>query len=252
MRRVTWRAVVSVVLGVGVFGPPAWAQEINLMMGQMPVLTPVINDASPMRSVSWNVRTGRSYCVEVGIGDTEINNGNPQITVYEDDFIMVIGSNDNATTEPHGNSGSRFCYIPTASQAGYNVGAISDMSAGSHQYRVRVVETTLFSDWFYVGGDYSAYTLIRNTTDTPVAYRVNWRNGSGMVVATTGAGLSTVLENGDTFVDARMFPGALAATNGSVEIVHTGPPGAIVASTTVLSATTGLSFDAPFMTRPTW
>jgi hypothetical protein len=42
-----------------------------------------------------------------------------------------------------------------------------------------------------------------------------------------------------------------AAGSGTVEIVHDGPPDAIVASTTVLSPTTGLSFDAPFVKRVT-
>ena len=48
-------------------------------------------------------------------------------------------------------------------------------------YAVRVVETTLFSNWFFVGGDYSAYTLLRNTTNVNVPYTINWRNAAGVI-----------------------------------------------------------------------
>jgi hypothetical protein len=51
-------------------------------------------------------------------------------------------------------------------------------------------------------------------------------------------------------VNARDHVNALLFSSGTVEILTDSTPGAIVASTTVLSGTTGLSFDAPFSTRP--
>jgi hypothetical protein len=88
-----------------------------------------------------------------------------------------------------------------------------------------------------------------NTTNTTLSYTINWRNSSGTIVATTTA----TLDGDDSIaIDARSFPGAFAAASGTVEIAHTGFPDAIVASTTVLSGTTGLSFDAPFMKRTSW
>jgi hypothetical protein len=247
-------AVVVILLGVIVSARPAaadnttQAEAVSLMVGQMPLLTPAITDASPERWYKWRVRAGRSYCVEVSTGDTENNASDSTLEVLRGPGTLLLG-NDDAVTEPDGYRSSRICYISSTLDAAENFARVQDLGTGSHQYRIRVVETTLFSDWFYVGADYSAYTLIRNTTDASVTYRVNWRNAAGAVVATTAA---PVAGNADVFFDARAFAGALAATNGSVEIAHNGSPDAIVASTTVLSPTTGLSFDAPFMRRQPW
>jgi hypothetical protein len=118
--------------------------------------------------------------------------------------------------------------------------------AASLSFQIRVEETTLFSNWFYVGGEYSPYTLIRNTTASSVGYTILWRNGAGAVVASQSGVLAP---NGSVYKNGRDFSGVLAAGTGTVEILHNGTPDAIVASTTILSTTTGLSFDAPFVKR---
>jgi hypothetical protein len=112
---------------------------------------------------------------------------------------------------------------------------------------VKVSETTLFSNWFFIGGDYGAYTIIRNTTSSSVGYTVNWRDSAGTIRGTVSG---TLAGDGSTFVNARDHVNALLFSSGTVEILTDTTPGAIVASTTVLSGTTGLSFDAPFSTRP--
>jgi len=101
----------------------------------------------------------------------------------------------------------------------------------------------------HVGGDYSAFTMLRNTTSDPLPYTVTWRNNAGASVASQSG---TLPGNGGTIINARALAGALAAGSGTVDIVHSGLPGAIVATTTVLSATTGLGFDTVFASRPTW
>jgi hypothetical protein len=118
--------------------------------------------------------------------------------------------------------------------------------AASLSFQIRVEETTLFSNWFFVGGDYSAFTLIRNTTASPVAFTILWRNSAGTIVASQ---LGLLAPNGSLYKNGRDFSGVLAAGSGTVEIIHNGTPDAIVASTTTLSTTTGLSFDSPFVRR---
>jgi hypothetical protein len=114
------------------------------------------------------------------------------------------------------------------------------------KYSIRIQETTLFSNWFFVGGDYMAFTLLRNTTASTVSYVINWRNSNGAIIASQTGVLTP---NGSVFKNGGDFPAVLAAVSGTVDVAHTGTPDAIVASTTVLSATTGLSFDAPFLRR---
>ncbi len=80
-------------------------------------------------------------------------------------------------------------------------------------------------------------------------YTINWRDSSGTSVATTSGVLGG---NTSATVNAELFAGAETAGSGTVEVVHDGSPDAIVASTTVLSGSTGLSFDAPFVRRQPW
>jgi hypothetical protein len=176
------------------------------------------------------------------------------IALYRQSQTVAV-SNDNTLQEPFsganapsGGGLSRACYVAIATESLYVLVSQPNPST-TIQWQARLVETTLFSNWFFVGGDYSAFTLIRNTTNSALNYTVNWRNGSGTVVATTSG---TLNGNGNTFVDARAFPSAIAATAGTVEIVHNSSPDAVVASTTVLSGATGLSFDAPFVKRQPW
>ena len=107
----------------------------------------------------------------------------------------------------------------------------------------------LYAQPFVSSGDYSAFTLIRNTTSSDLHYTVNWRDGAGSIVGTIRG---TLAGNGSAFVNARDVAGALAAGHGTIEIAHDSSPDAVVATTTVLSATTGLSFDTVFAKRATW
>lgn len=198
------------------------------------------------------LQSGRSYCAQAQAGvffDTSASAGftDTAVTVYRADGTTVIDQNDDAlTVEPGSYLLSRVCFVASASEAAFI--KVSSLF-GSFNVRVSMVETTLFSNWFYLGGDYGAFTLIRNTTNAPVGYTINWRDATGSVVASTSA---TLFSNGSAAVNARAFPGAVATVSGAVEIAHNGSAGAIVATTTVLSGTTGLSFDTIFATRPTW
>jgi hypothetical protein len=204
---------------------------------------------------------GRSYCVETQGGphfdDTSNAGGDDTVvTVFKSDITTQVAVNDDEG-EPAGYNLSRACWISAASERTFI--RLGSFPGGTLNFyaRIRVVETTLFSNWFYVGGDYSAYSIIRRTTaprggvadPALLNYTINWRDSSGTITATkTG----TLAANASTFVDAKGFAGNAAAGSGTVEIVHDGSPGAIMATTTVLSASTGLSFDTIFVPRPTW
>jgi Iron/manganese superoxide dismutases, alpha-hairpin domain len=201
-----------------------------------------------------NVQAGRSYCAQTQAGvffDTSPNAGRADtvLTIYHDGPGSVIGTNDNTMDVEPGNWDlSRVCFRADTTERVF-VQVQATGGSVTFNFRVQVVETTLFSNWFFLGGDYGAFTLIRNTTNVTVNYTVNWRNGAGAIVGTTSGALPA---NGSTFLNARGVPGAVAAVNGNVELAHDGSPGAIVATTTVLSGTTGLSFDTVFLPRPTW
>lgn len=237
----------------------AWAN--NLTSGTAYSLKPggtaaegFLDNTNTARWYKFGAVSGRSYCVETTGGvhfDTAATlDIDTFLNVFRNDATTVIGSNDDDPQEPNGFFTSRVCYVAAFNETEFVQVTQSAFAPGaSMSFRVRIVETTLFSNWFFLGGDYSSYTLLRNTTNSSLNYTINWRNGTGAIVAIqTG----TLAGNASTFVDARTKGGALAAVSGTVEIVHNSSPDAIMATTTVLSATTGLSFDTFFAKRASW
>jgi hypothetical protein len=237
----------------------AWADNTtfataqNLMPGQPPVSF-TLNASTPVRYYVFTGVAGRSYCAEmVTTSETSII-ADSTIAIYRQTQIVAVANDNTAeeplsgTNAPAGGGLSRACYIAQGSESLYVV--VSQPSPSiTFQWQARLVETTLFSNWFFVTSDYTAFTMLRNTTSSPLNYTINWRNGAGVVVASLNGVLGP---NGGAFVDARSRPATLGSTVGTVEIVHNSSPDAIVASTTVLSPATGLSFDAPFVKRQPW
>ena len=132
----------------------------------------------------------------------------------------------------------------------------ANASFENREYTLRFVETTLWTNWFFTGGDYSSFTLLRNTTNLPVVANLRWKAASGADVGTPVLSLS-IPANGVVIYDARSImscpaPTACAAASGSVEVAHSGSPEAIVGSQTTLSGSTSLSFDTLFFQRRAW
>jgi hypothetical protein len=211
-----------------------------------------VTTGTPARWYRFSAVAGRSYCADtqggINFDTTSTQFVDTTLDVYRSDGTTSLGSIDDDGQEPFGFFLSRVCWVAPASETNYiKVGLEPDDT--SLNYALKLTETTLFSNWFYTGADYSAYTIIRNTTSTTLSYTINWRNGSGAVVGTTSG---TLAGNASTFIDARSIGSIGAGKNGTVEIVHNSSPGAIMATSTVLSATTGLSFDTFFTQRPNW
>lgn len=112
---------------------------------------------------------------------------------------------------------------------------------------VRVVETTLFSPWYFrdTGSGYDGFAELKNTTTSPVTVVVNAFLPNGAIAGSTSV---AVPANGVALVTTASL-GVPASGFGSMSIAHTGKLGAIVANITTISGTTGVSFDAPFTTR---
>ena len=237
----------------------AWANNTtspnaySLMPGGTPAEA-FLSDTESQRWYTFNMVTGRSYCAETQGGvnfDTSGTAGNIDtvLAVFrQDGTTLVTSTNDDAATEPRGYRLSRVCWIAQFNELA--MVRVTRFNTGTFFYvRTRVVETTMFSPWFYVGESYNAFTLLRNTTTSTVAYTVNWRNASGGIAGTLSGSLPP---NGSTFINGRDLAGVAATVFGTVDIAFNGSPQAVVANTTVLSPETGLSFDAPFTQRATW
>ena len=222
---------------------------VHMLIGQSPMRVNLATGSAD-RYYDFPVITNRSYCVEATEADDELDAADPALTIYHADGATPVGSNDNTTIEPKGLVAARVCFIASADETNFIKLSPSAPAFENQDYALRVVESTLFTNWFFVGGDYSSFTLIRNTTSTAVNYRAMWRNAGGTVVYSQA--LSAVPPNGIVALNARTINAVLAAGSGSVEIAHDGSPEALVGSQTTLSGGTGLSFDTIYFQRRAW
>lgn len=227
------------------------ANSYSIVVGGWPVEASVNSTTPVERWYNTRVFNGRSYCAETQGGvffDTSATAGllDTTATVYQSDATTVVVTNDDTTnnTEPSGRFLSRACFRSTLADG--SLIFIRITGSGAFNVRMRFVETTQYSNWFFIGGDYNAFTIIRNTTGNALNYVVEWRDATGAIVATSAGSLAG---NAGAILNARAFT---ATTSGTVQVAHDSSESAIVASTTVLSTTTGLSFDSPFYVRHPW
>ncbi|MEO8431539.1 MAG: hypothetical protein ABI592_08520 [Acidobacteriota bacterium] len=196
---------------------------------------------------------GRCYCVETANFEGSYGDKNVDtiIDVYRQDQTTLITENDDTLEEPPSFFFSRACWIHNFPIENIYVRVSPNApTVPTSAIQVRFVETTLFCPWFFIAGDYNAFSLIRNTsiTDLPGVV-VTWRGLNGAVAGSTTV---TVPANGTVVLNARTFVNPALFSNGSVEIAHAGSPEQLQGSTTTLSGTTGLGFDAQFTQRKAW
>jgi len=99
--------------------------------------------------------------------------------------------------------------------------------------------------WF-IGGDYRTFVEIKNTTTEDVSVTLFIRHGKDAVTEET----FEMPAQQARAIDIREFKPVLDGdVTGSLEMRHTGVPGAIVANSTIMSRSLGLSFDSPFYPR---
>jgi hypothetical protein len=140
--------------------------------------------------------------------------------------------------------GSRYALKNDATDAAALLRIDPNLSANgdSVSFTIRVTDTTLRSPWFFLVGDYNTFAIVTNTSGTLVHGSVHFWSPDGALLGTAAVDL---LPNSTVAVSARAT--APPSSSGSISIEHDGPDGAVTASATTLSATTGLSFDSPFV-----
>jgi hypothetical protein len=177
---------------------------------------------------------GRSYCAELAAGANAQEAATPVVTALRADGTTILAGGGSGDTHA--------CFVAPVNETTLIKVAQADASVRS--YRLRLIESTLWSNWFFVGGTYSSYTLLRNTGDADINATITWRADSGAVV---GSFVTVVPAHGVVYYDARTM--TTAALAGSVEVGHDGPPQGLVGSQTTLTPSTGLSFDTVMMQR---
>ena len=171
---------------------------------------------------SFHVELNRSYCVEVGaptegaFGDTF---NDTVLTIFRTDGTTVIVQNDDTPSEPFNFFYSRACFIPPIGNTD-DFAQLTNLGTNVATVRLRFVETTLYCPWFFIAGDYNAFSLIKNTTSSTInGVVVTWNGLNG---AQAGQTTVSIPANGTVILNARDFVNPATFSNGSVSIAHTG------------------------------
>ena len=109
-----------------------------------------------------------------------------------------------------------------------------------------IVETTLFSPWWFTGGTNQAFIELSNNMDTATTAVVTVRRADGTVCGTSPVALAP---GGNAAVSIKVLG---CDGSGSSQISFNGTPGGISANTTTIDGVQGTSFDSPFVPRMTW
>jgi hypothetical protein len=211
--------------------------------------------ANSLRWYRFAVMPNRSYCVETSQGEFLAAN-----TAHENDSILdtysdeagtvFAGSNDDNGVEPtHGVDDfgpSRVCEIVATS--GVRLVRLSDHSVGAQQWKLKINDTTLFAPWFFSGGGFESFVLVKNTTSTATTVRIALYNTSGTFLA-SASGTAPANGNYNLQVSSIFGSGSFA---GGVAIAHNAAPGGVVASVTSLNFASGVSFDTQASPRQDW
>lgn len=198
---------------------------------------------------------GRSYAflVWTPFEDAGEGGGSVSLTVYSDTTCATtVATSDIETREPWGNIASADVdargFIPATT--GEYVLRITNSEARSVSHRIVLVETTIYSPWWYVGSPNQSFITIANTLSThTITPTVTIRGTNGTTCATV---TPTIAANANTFIRVNDYPSCVSAGYGSAHIAAIAPPGALVANTTVIDSVAGVSFDEPFTPRAVW
>jgi len=210
----------------------------NLVPSPAPGAVFTLTSASDQRWLTLPVVAGRSYCGQIAPARTATDAATPTLTVYR-----AAGNTVLATRT--GVSGSA-CFVSPATETALL--RVTQADASARTYRVRTVETTAWANWFFIGGSYTSYTLLRNTAETTLHATVTWRADTGAIV---GSETASIAPGGVWSRDARRATTA-GTTLGSVDVAHDGEPQALVGSQTTLSPVTGLAVDTVLRQRMAW
>ena len=111
-----------------------------------------------------------------------------------------------------------------------------------------IVETTLFSPWWFSGGTNQAFVEVKNNMLGPTNALVTLYRSDGTVCGTADVPLAG---NGNAAIVVGSI-GTCAGGSGSAQIAFAGTPGGLIANITTIDGPNGTSFDSPFAPRMVW
>jgi hypothetical protein len=244
---------------VGVFNPSA-AQAANttcpnadfLFLGERAQYTIASTGSLFFKA---RVTANRSYSVLAWGPSQDVSEGGVDlsVTLYSDSTCTTTAAGIDATDyEPlvslvQGHASDSDSLIPPADgvvyiQVANNIGA-------PYAMHVLIIETTLFSPWWFTGGTNQAYVEVRNNMNDTANATITMYESSGAICGSTTV---SIPGNGNRALSINSTGTCASAVSGSAQIAFPGTPGGMTANITTIDAVNGTSFDSPFTPRMVW
>ena len=249
---------LAAVAAVGVFNPRA-AQAANttcpnadfLFLGERASYTIASTGSLFFKA---RVTANRSYAVLAWAPLQDVSEGGVDLTVtlYGDSNCTTPAQGVDATDfEPlvsvPGHASDHDSLIPPADgvvyiQVANNIGA-------PYVIHVLIIETTIFSPWWFAGGTNQAFVEVRNNMNEATTATLTAFGSTGAVCGTAALAIPG---NGNTAVSINGLGTCASTVSGSAQIAFPGTPAGLTANTTTIDAVHGTSFDSPFTPRMVW
>jgi hypothetical protein len=253
------RRPLIIVLAFMAFGlaTPAWADNTTCANAEPLIIGSQANDTLPSSgNIYFKTRltAGRSYILwahapfqDAGEGATALTLALFSDTTCATGATVVNGTEREPLDNISGADVDQIAIKPTASTT--YVLRITNGFALAYTIQVVAIETSLFSPWWYVGGNNQSFVTFRNNMadSTTVTLQLYHNDGS-----LCGSEDIVIGANATSFRRVNDYPGCVTAAFGSAAITFFGPPNGIGANTTVIDAVQGISFDEPFNPRMYW
>jgi hypothetical protein len=202
----------------------------------------------------FRVNAGRSYAVMSWAPFTDAGEGGVSLdTALYTDSACTTGAGGQSTTdrEPlmsvNDHSGDVDSIIAPAD--GTIFVDLHNFIASGQTVHILVVETTLFSPWWFTGGTNQAYVELRNNMSSSTTGTLTFYAANGSVCGTSAV---SVNGNGNAAVQINAVGTCASSVSGSAQLAFQGTSGGMTANITTLDVPNGTSFDSPFTPRMVW
>lgn len=248
---------VLATLAAVMWASPAWADN-TICANALPLIVGSTDTDTLPSSGNIYFKTrltaNRSYIFWVYAPFTDASIGSPSVDVaLFSDIGCTTAALNTSTTEREpldnitGADVDQMAIKPATS--GTYVFRVNNNIALTYAVQVVVIETTLFSPWWFVGGNNQAFITLRNNMDATTIATVRIYASNGTICQNVDLSIPA---NGTNFLRVNDYAACVTSGFGSAAIAFHGPPAGFAANTTVIDAVAGVSFDEPFTPRMVW
>ena len=194
------------------------------------------------------MRAGRSYALFAWAPDRQ-GSAFLSLDLFTDSCTTPVEAVTIVPFEPSVSVGTQASFLSVLSGPLY-IRVRNTSPAPNLIVNTLVIETTLFSPWWFTGGTNQAFIEVRsNMGDWFTLAQVTLYRSNGTVCGTTDLGIEP---NGNVAIAVNTIGDCAAAVSGSAQIAFDGTPNGVVANITTIDAVNGTSFDSPFTARMVW